>query len=73
MKQKKTRKKGVRKVESENQGKAVTRSVVNRLQEVRQEIAKHEKALEELRLEKRAIKTQIQGDEQVEVDEDAAV
>ena len=69
---KKMKKGGVkRKMENENKGQAVTKSVVNRLQEVRQEIARHEKALEELRLEKRAIKSQLQGDETSEVNEDA--
>lgn len=64
MKARKLKKAGVKKkMETENKGKAVTRSVVNRLAEVRQEIAKHEKALEELRLEKRAIKTQLQDNE----------
>lgn len=69
MKARKLKKVGVkRKMETENKGKAVTRSVVNRLAEVRQEITKHEKALEELRLEKRAIKSQLQDSEPAEVE-----
>ncbi|MBI2580717.1 hypothetical protein HYV85_02815 [Candidatus Woesearchaeota archaeon] len=56
-------------METKNEDKPVTRSVVNRLKEVREEIAKHSQALEELQKEKRAIKTQLQDSEPAEVKE----